>query len=103
MRKIKWGSPLVLIGAMGVGLWLLLRSQKKKPPCGNYGDVDGDGFVTENDAKLIAEYLVGRVQLEPWQLERADVNADDKVSMADVQHIGQYVSGVRKTFEVCKL
>ncbi|MGK5093999.1 SdrD B-like domain-containing protein, partial [Deltaproteobacteria bacterium TL4] len=32
---------------------------KKIPPCGSYGDVDGDGYVTKNDADLVLKYAVG--------------------------------------------
>lgn len=71
------------------------------PPCGNYGDVNGDGYVTEDDAQLIREYLAGNTELTAEQLIRADVSNDGVVSLKDATLISQYVEGIRDTFPVC--
>ena len=74
---------------------------KRSCPCGDYGDVDGDGFVTENDAELIAQYVVGLITLTPQQLLRADVTGDGQVTDADALAISQYIQGIIDTFPVC--
>jgi len=73
----------------------------RAPPCGNYGDVDGDGVVSRNDYQLIADYTVGNVSLTPDQLARADVNGDGSVTIFDASLIYQYVTGSIDTFPVC--
>ena len=78
------------------------------PPCTapdglGYGDVDGDGYVTDADARLIAEYAagIGTATLTPAQLIRANVKGRDEVNMADANLISQYVAGIRDTFPAC--
>jgi len=73
----------------------------RRPPCGFYGDVDMDGWVTEHDAHLILKYLHGEVELSPEQLARADVNGDGRVNVIDAGMISQYAAGVREDFPVC--
>lgn len=73
----------------------------KLPPCGDYGDVDGDGYVTAADAQLVADYVIGLIELTADQLHRADVNGDGQVNGVDALAISQYVEGVIDTFPVC--
>ena len=81
----------------------------RRPPCvgpyGGYGDVDGDGWVTDEDTKLVTKEVVerlnGRVYLSPEALARADVNGDGKITVADALLISKYVSGLDDTFPVC--
>lgn len=73
----------------------------RPPPCGTYGDIDGDGFVTSNDALLVGQYLVGLVSLSSEQLRRADVDGDGQVTAMDAMMINQYALGVRDSFPVC--
>ena len=77
----------------------------RPPPCGNYGDVNDDGYVTEADAQLIANCLVGLPgsELTEEQLRRADVSGNGSVSMSDAIIIQQYVEGIIDTFPVCEL
>jgi len=74
------------------------------PPCGSYGDVDGDGKVTSIDANLVLQYEAGlNTGLDVVRLARADVNADGKINSVDSNIILQYVSGTIKTFTaVCQ-
>jgi hypothetical protein len=57
------------------------------------GDVDEDGDVTEADAMLILEYVVGNILLTSDQLFLADVNRDGEVTPEDAMVILQYVYG----------
>ena len=51
------------------------------------GDVDGDGYITENDARLILQYIVGLIELKEWQKEAADVFGDDEITAANATFI----------------
>ena len=78
----------------------------KVPPCGNYGDVDGDGYVTENDVNLIIEYAISGWPVEsPLTesefVERADVNDDGVVNIGDATVVLNYLLGALTSFPVC--
>jgi len=66
-------------------------------PCGDMGDVDGDGWISENDVRLIMEE---RDTLTADQLRRADVNGDGVVDMTDALVIVNYLL-YGGTFPVC--
>ena len=54
-----------------------LYSCDKKPlTCGSYGDVDGDGWITYNDARIIYSSTLGQLnpRLTSDQLEIADLD-----------------------------
>ena len=68
------------------------------PPCGDYGDVDADGYVTEEDASAAARHYYGTDLFPDGQLgrrafARADVNSDGVVTMEDAAAIANYASG----------
>lgn len=73
----------------------------KKPPCGNYGDVNQDGVVTNADAALVRLIVNGKVSPTAEQRVRADVNGKGGITSVDALYIRRYVSGVDKTFPVC--
>ena len=93
MKKL---GSLAIVGVVLLGLVLVACG-----PCPPYGDVNYDGRVTNADALMIAEYLVGKITLTDSQLVRADVTGDGVVNIADAMFIKQYVDGVRDTFPVC--
>lgn len=102
-KKIGLGL-LIAAGAILIALGIKKKpeiSVARRPPCGDMGDVDGDGWVTDNDAQMIAEYVVDMITLTPEQLIRADVNGDGMVDIVDAMFIAQYVEGIRDTFPVC--
>jgi hypothetical protein len=104
----KAGIGILIAGGL-IGLFCLAAKAKgvpegpRRPPCGDMGDVDGDGWVTNNDAQMIAEYVVDMITLTPEQLNRADVNGDGMVDIVDAMFIAQYVEGIRDTFPVCSM
>ncbi|HYH79546.1 MAG TPA: invasin domain 3-containing protein [Longimicrobium sp.] len=58
------------------------------------GDVDGDGRVTTADARIVADFLVGRpVPAGVSVAERGDVNGDGKVTSVDVAIVRAYAAG----------
>lgn len=72
--------------------------ERKAPPCENYGDLDGDGYITENDVKL-AWQIYDSNEYDP----KADVDGDGMISIWDVVAIKQYLQGDINDFPVCKL
>lgn len=76
--------------------YLALTTWIGRFPTGNpvtkYGDVDGDGQLTANDAQQISEYL-GRYRVfTPGQMLLADVDGDELVTINDVRWINLALS-----------
>ena len=76
-----------------------IQEGKRPAPCGNIGDLNVDRYITEEDAQIIAEYLVGNIT-RPNDAQ-ADVNNDGKIDAADILHIKQYIEGKISTFNAC--
>jgi len=74
---------------------ILTEGPVRSPPCGSYGDFDGDGFVTENDSRACF-YQVG---LDYMQV--CDVNGNGLVECVDAVAIYAYVNWSTDTFTVC--
>ncbi|HDZ54494.1 MAG TPA: hypothetical protein ENI19_02480 [Candidatus Nealsonbacteria bacterium] len=74
---------------------------RRVPPCGSFGDVDKDGFVTDKDSNLVLSHVVGDVELTEDQKKRADVDNDGKITSVDALFISQYIKGLKDTFPVC--
>lgn len=62
------------------------------------GDANGDGQVNVQDARLVADYLVGNVLSLPQPAD-ADVNGDGRISTADSVLIIQFSKGLRTSFD----
>ena len=60
---------------------------------GLLGDVNGDGFVTPEDAMLILQMLVGLVDWTPRALLLGDINGDGQVDTTDAALILRMVVG----------
>jgi hypothetical protein len=60
---------------------------------GILGDVDGDGFVTPEDAMLILQMIVGLKEWTPRALLLGDINGDGTVDTTDVALILRMVVG----------
>ena len=80
------------------------------PPCFapdglGYGDIDGDGYVTQADAEYIAKHVIGisGYPLSDAQFIRADVDGDGEVTQTDALLIAKYASYVAgyDIFPVC--
>ncbi|MBI2664138.1 hypothetical protein HYX10_02235 [Candidatus Woesearchaeota archaeon] len=72
-----------------------------RPPCGTYGDVNGDGVVDVADSQLVLQAAVGSRILTAAQTAAADLDKSGRVSAADSSIILQYLSGQISTFPVC--
>jgi len=75
----------------------------RRPPCGNYGDIDGDGSVTLKDAEYLAKYVAGisGYTLTEDQKRRANVTGDGKITAVNAMLIAKYANHVYDSFPVC--
>ncbi len=81
----------------------------KSPPCygkyGNntfgYGDIDGDGVLTQTDYDLIRTAYNGAISLTPEQQARAHLDGQTVLTSGDVGLLGEYLGGKITTFPVC--
>lgn len=48
------------------------------------GDINNDGLVNQKDAKLLQRAALGTIKLKADELEAADVNNDNKITVEDV-------------------
>ena len=68
-----------------------------------YGDVDGNGIVSINDATLIQKAAIDLVSFTNLQKRLADVNGDGRVSVLDVtcvqKYLAEYTTDCGKTGE----
>ena len=57
------------------------------------GDCTGDGMFDQGDARLVKSYLLGQVELSPWQLAAADLSGDGLVSITDLLQMQRFLTG----------
>ena len=58
-----------------------------------YGDINGDGQITIDDATTLQKYIVKMVDLDDDAKICADVNGDGRISVMDVTFIQRYLAG----------
>jgi hypothetical protein len=68
----------------------------RPPPCGSYGDVDGDGYVTDKDVEQLS------TEMENTPLDRADVDGNGRIDAQDIALIIMYCNKQTDTFLACK-
>lgn len=62
-------------------------------------DVSGDGLLTDDDLKIIMEYMNSREGDRQWKTaQKADINNDDKVDKADVRMMTEKLSSYKNDF-----
>lgn len=57
----------------------------------NYGDVDGDGSITVDDALTVCQFVLRNITLTDAQQKAADVDGDGSITVDDALTICQYV------------
>lgn len=62
------------------------------------GDVNGDGVVNEDDAKLVVQIANGEIEASEGQLKAADVDGDGEVDAMDAELIYGYCKDRLKEF-----
>ncbi|MCL2488437.1 MAG: dockerin type I repeat-containing protein, partial [Oscillospiraceae bacterium] len=70
------------------------------PPARLMGDVDGNGHVEITDARMVLQFLVGKIKLTPEQLACANVDGQSNVTINDARLIIQYVVNKLDEFPV---
>ena len=63
----------------------------KTEPDVKYGDVDGDGTVTVDDALTVCQFVLRNITLTDAQQRAADVDSDNSITVDDALTICQYV------------
>ena len=71
------------------------------PTVGNI-DLDPFGYVDENDAEILRQYLDGKITLNANQRRQADVNGNGTVDQSDLDTLLQYIDGTITVFPVDK-
>ncbi len=69
---------------------------------GIYGDVDGDGQITANDALMILRYTVSMEQLSEQSLIASDVDGDGSTTANDALAVLRYTVGITEENKVAK-
>jgi len=93
-----------MILSYDVGTIKIFPSCQKKPPCGQYGDVNGNGYVNLRDFSLVLDNTLGKITLSDAQKLLADVNiASGKgiIDIFDAISIQDYVQGRQNSLPVC--
>lgn len=75
---------------------LLIEKEDKKSPCDNFGDLNEDGFINENDLDY---FDFGAV--ENNKQKNGDLNNDNKVDEEDKNILLSFIYGNANSFEVC--
>ena len=80
----------------------------RSSPCPPMGDINNDGYVTIEDARLVTDYNTGLVALTPEEKQRACVTCVTlerweigEPTVIDALKIAQYAAGLIDTFPVC--
>lgn len=71
------------------------------PPCGSYGDVNGDGYISDNDVAMIGQMINGTGSFTDAQEAKADVNADGAINITDKNLVINYSTKTITTFPAC--
>ena len=72
-------------------------------PAGLLGDADGNGYVNNRDAMIIAQYVVGGLaENQKIYLDLADVDGNGYVNNRDAMYIARYVIGDISVFPAQK-
>ena len=111
-----WAGDVTCSGAIDIGDVVVLRnhiankdtyplsccSAASLPPCDSYGDLDDDGYITDNDLSLFKQLSIGDLTPTEEQEKRADLNGNGEAGDAgDLVLIKSYVLGEIDTFPIC--
>ena len=82
-----------------INTFSVCSSVSKPIPCGNYGDIDGDGMITYKDVEE-ANKIINNDSVD---LSRFDVNGNGYADFDDIVKINQYLKGEISTFDICQI
>ncbi len=69
--------------------------------CGNVGDVNRDGLISQADSDATAQIVAGSFTPSAVQQVSADVNGDGQVNASDITILNRFISGLETTFARC--
>lgn len=78
-----------------------LTDDLKSPPCENYGDLNGDGFIAQDDLDILLDYIYQNGEITKEQLNNADINKDEKVDLFDSIYLKKYLDEKITEFPAC--
>lgn len=61
-----------------------------------FGDLDNDGFVRANDARIVLRYSAGLISFDKIQLAKADINSDGAVKAGDARILLRWSAKLEK-------
>jgi len=99
-----WGHPTIdWAGPVYTQIPYCSASQPlPPPPCNSFGDINDDGYITQNDVDMISNHISGLITLTEEQKRRADVNGVGNISQTDIDMLENYIITIISTFPVCE-
>jgi len=94
-------QPMVGEGNVWTISEIKLTDDLKSSPCENYGDLNGDNFITQDDMDILLGYIYQGEDLTEEQLNNADINKDEKVNLFDSVYLKKYLDDKVSEFPVC--
>ena len=98
---VKVVGGLAIAGLISYVIYLATQENGLRPPCGNYGDVTGDGYVRQADVDLVTQFVAETVIPTPEQRLRANVAGTEVLNSLSITLMELYVAGTITTFPVC--
>ena len=74
---------------------------KKVSPCPPMGDVNQDGYITEEDYVLISKCVTGNCAPN-MNRKNADLNNNGQIDIGDASNMSYFLEGKVNTFNACK-
>jgi len=100
----KWTLRITLLLAVALLLSLTLQissdAPRAKAAVNVWGDADGNGEITDNDALLIKQYRAGLIAEEDLLLDLCDVDSNNKVDVYDAYLVQLHAAGIIDQFPV---
>ncbi|MCL2488902.1 MAG: dockerin type I repeat-containing protein, partial [Oscillospiraceae bacterium] len=69
----------------------LSEEESVPPPQIKIGDVNGNGVIDIGDARMVLQYIVGKITLDKRQLDAANVSGNGQLSVSDARLILQFL------------
>ena len=97
----RYGPPLPIGIASYLplgGIWPWEKGKVRVAPSSGLGDVDGDGFVTQDDITLVEKFILGTVTPTVEQTRRANLRGNGSLDMGIVVIMQNYINGTIDKF-----
>ena len=106
IRDSKMWTITLMQPNIGAGkIWIIsetkITDDLKTAPCGNYGDLNGNKFLTQEDADILLNYIYLGGALSNEQTINGDINNDGKNDLFDSIYLKKFLDGKISKFPVC--